>query len=200
MAKAFRHEHHYRPKKGDRVRTITTPTGHRVRVAFPRGPRRKGSSKLVSILHPFGENPNGHECVDVHFAKAGPVDAIQNGVGFRVNPSGKTCLACGLPMSRRAKTDTCASCRSTHAGVMAEQRRRDVDWRSLQRLRARLKKNPAPTLIYPRVEKIFATKPDGQPYVHEMESGETEPPFTGSARAYGLANGDVLISTRVLDA
>lgn len=66
-----------------------------------------------------------------------------------------------------------------------------------------LSKNNPPaveTLIYPRVEKIFAVKPDGQQYVHEMESGDTEPPYTGSARAYGLANGDVLISTRVLDA
>lgn len=63
--KRFRHEHFTLPRRGDRVRTISTPTGHRVRVAFPRGPRRKGASKLVSILHPLGENPNG-EGAHVH--------------------------------------------------------------------------------------------------------------------------------------
>ena len=31
---------------------------HVLRVAFPKGPRRTGSGKLVSILHPRSENPN----------------------------------------------------------------------------------------------------------------------------------------------
>jgi hypothetical protein len=84
MAETFRHEHFVQPRKGDRVRTITTPTGHRIRVAFPRGPRRRGTSKLVSILHPLGENPDGHECVTVRLARAGPATAEQNGVRFAV--------------------------------------------------------------------------------------------------------------------
>lgn len=55
-------------------------------------------------------------------------------------------------------------------------------------------------LIYPRVEKIQAIKPDDTPYEHDFTSGSASPPFKGSARAYGLPNGDVLITTRVLDA
>lgn len=40
------------------MRTVTEPSGARVRVAFPPGRRRKGSGKLISILKPAGEkNP-----------------------------------------------------------------------------------------------------------------------------------------------
>jgi hypothetical protein len=35
---------------------VTHPSGHEVRLAFPPGPRRAGSGKVVSILHPKGEN------------------------------------------------------------------------------------------------------------------------------------------------
>jgi len=44
--------------RGYKVRTVTHPSGHRVRVAFPPGRRSTGSGKLVSILHPKGENPD----------------------------------------------------------------------------------------------------------------------------------------------
>jgi len=53
----FRHEDVAQAPRGWRVRSITHPSGHVVRVAFPRGPRRKGAGRLVSILHPEGENP-----------------------------------------------------------------------------------------------------------------------------------------------
>jgi hypothetical protein len=51
----FAHEH-IASARGRKVRTVTTPSGHRVRLAFPKGHRRKGSGKVVSILHPEG-NP-----------------------------------------------------------------------------------------------------------------------------------------------
>jgi hypothetical protein len=79
------------------------------------------------------------------------------------------------------------------------------DWRTGSRRRPRRGLfNPGeidesePTLIYPRVEKIQAIKPDDTPYEHEFTSGSSTPPFKGSAKAYGLANGDVLITTRTL--
>jgi len=54
----FRHEDVSTVPKGWKVRTVTHPTGHRVRVAFPPGRRHKGSGQLVSILHPLGgKNP-----------------------------------------------------------------------------------------------------------------------------------------------
>lgn len=183
MAKAFRHEHHYMPRKGDRVRTITTPTGHRVRVAFS-----KGKSKLVSILHPFGENP-GHECVDVHFATdRGQADYQQNGVRFSVAPKEPGQL----------KPYDWYTRRETAKQRAARITRKKVDPATASALR-RLFRNPGtPTLIYPRVEEIRAIKPDGQPYFHPFTSGQADPPFTGAAKAYGLDNGDVLITTRTL--
>lgn len=55
----FRHEDVSRIPRGWRVRTITEPSGHRVRLAFPPGPRKRGAGKVVSILHPAAENPTG---------------------------------------------------------------------------------------------------------------------------------------------
>jgi hypothetical protein len=41
---------------GYKVRTVRAGT-HQVRVAFPPGPRQKGSGIVVGVLHPRGENP-----------------------------------------------------------------------------------------------------------------------------------------------
>jgi hypothetical protein len=41
---------------GWKVRTVTRGT-HLVRLAFPPGKRKKGSGKLIEILHPANENP-----------------------------------------------------------------------------------------------------------------------------------------------
>lgn len=62
----FRTEHVQDAPSGWRVKTLTTRTGHEVRLAFPPGRRKRGSGRLVSILHPHGENaescdgPNRH--------------------------------------------------------------------------------------------------------------------------------------------
>jgi len=48
----FRHEDIAAVPQGWKVRTVSTPSGHRVRVAFPKGRRKTGSGRLVSILHP----------------------------------------------------------------------------------------------------------------------------------------------------
>jgi len=53
----FRTEHVQEAPRGWRVKTLTTKTGHEVRLAFPPGRRKRGSGRLVSILHPHGENP-----------------------------------------------------------------------------------------------------------------------------------------------
>ena len=53
----FRHQDIAVPPAGTSVRTIHAGK-HEVRIAFPKGARRKGSGKIVSILHPLGEkNP-----------------------------------------------------------------------------------------------------------------------------------------------
>jgi len=54
----FRHEDVSAVPRGWKVRTVRHPSGHQVRIAFPAGPRRTGSGRLVSLLHPETEtNP-----------------------------------------------------------------------------------------------------------------------------------------------
>lgn len=55
-AQQFRHEDVAAVPRGWKVRTVSHPSGHQVRVAFPPGTRKRGSGKLVSILHPRREN------------------------------------------------------------------------------------------------------------------------------------------------
>lgn len=56
MARAFKHEHIRRKPRGYGVGTVTHPSGHQIRIAFPPGPRRKGAGELLEILHPRGES------------------------------------------------------------------------------------------------------------------------------------------------
>jgi hypothetical protein len=57
MPKKFRHQDISMPGSGTRVRTIHAGA-HELRIAFPKGARKKGSGKIVSILHPKSEkNP-----------------------------------------------------------------------------------------------------------------------------------------------
>jgi hypothetical protein len=56
MPERFRHEDVSAVPSGWKVRTVKH-RDHRVRVAFPPGRRHVGSGRLVSILHPAGENP-----------------------------------------------------------------------------------------------------------------------------------------------
>jgi hypothetical protein len=56
MARQYTHEDIATVPRGWHVRTVRSGD-HEVRLAFPPGGRRKGSGKVVSILHPNGENP-----------------------------------------------------------------------------------------------------------------------------------------------
>lgn len=53
---AYRVEHVAKTPPGWKVRTKMEAT-HVLRIAFPPGPRKKGSGKVVEILHPVNENP-----------------------------------------------------------------------------------------------------------------------------------------------
>lgn len=58
MAQEFYHEEIQAVPAGYQVRTITHPSGHEVRLAFPPGRRKRGSGRLIEILHPHGaKNP-----------------------------------------------------------------------------------------------------------------------------------------------
>lgn len=56
MAGNYHVEHVAEVPAGFHVRTVTRK-GHLVRIAFPPGRRRKGSGKLVEVLHPVRDNP-----------------------------------------------------------------------------------------------------------------------------------------------
>src|SRR5690348_18291587 len=52
-------EHIQEAPSGWKVRTLTWPSGHEIRLAFPPGPRKRGSGRLVSILHPHNQKTRG---------------------------------------------------------------------------------------------------------------------------------------------
>lgn len=80
---------------GEKVRTVTTPSGHRVRLAFPPGRRRRGAGRVVSVLHPNHESRCGD--VKVRFVGASTAEGQRllgnpgvrswHGVRYTVNPS-----------------------------------------------------------------------------------------------------------------
>lgn len=89
----YRTEHIAVPPPGYRVRTIVPGpySDHEVRIAFPPGRRKKGSGKLISILHPSRENPDRCAAEPVRkqllanpIALLSPalIDAITSGAGF----------------------------------------------------------------------------------------------------------------------
>jgi hypothetical protein len=57
VAGKFKHEDISAVPRGFRVRTVTRGR-HEIRVAYPPGPQRRGAGRVVSILHPVGENPS----------------------------------------------------------------------------------------------------------------------------------------------
>ena len=81
----FRHQDIAVPPAGTKVRTIHAGK-HELRIAFPKGARKKGSGTLVSILHPRSEkNPSCGGVLQLAAADlssiAIPVDASGNGFG-----------------------------------------------------------------------------------------------------------------------
>lgn len=52
----FRHEERRSPRGFERIRTVTTRTGHELRI----GVRRDGSTALISVLHPKRRMPLEH--------------------------------------------------------------------------------------------------------------------------------------------
>jgi hypothetical protein len=52
--------------KGWHVRTVTHPSGHQARIAFPPGSRKKGSGRVVQILHPNREQNPELSCIEIY--------------------------------------------------------------------------------------------------------------------------------------
>lgn len=82
----FRHQDIAEVPRGYKVRTVHAGK-HEVRIAFPKGARKKGSGQIVSILHPKTEK-NPDECGSLLTLAAAdvatlaiPVDSLGNGFG-----------------------------------------------------------------------------------------------------------------------
>jgi len=83
-AAAYRHEELQKVPRGYRVRSVKRGS-HVVRIAFPPGPRKKGSGKVVEILHPNGEN--NPSCIVSNQAKNNPGELLIFGnPGTQLNP------------------------------------------------------------------------------------------------------------------
>ena len=98
----FRHEDIGTIPAGYKVRTVIHPSGHRVRIAFPPGPRRKGTGQIVSVLHPLsGANPCANPCGD-KFTHKNMDETITDSKGRKwgvsVLSGGKDWMAEGYPI------------------------------------------------------------------------------------------------------
>lgn len=159
----------------EKVRTVTTPSGHQVRLAFPSSRRRRpGAGRVISVLHPNHEDHSHCGDVKVRFVGASTAE----GQRLLENPGVRTWHGVRYTVNARRGGGMFHGTRTTKTG-------KDVS----------AKRNPAPagpTLVYPRVEEIRAIKPDGQPYFHPFAAGQKDPPFTGAAKDYGLPDGTVV--------
>ncbi len=84
--KKFTHEEISAVPRGWKVRTVTHPSGAEVRLAFPPGAQRKGSGRVVSIIHPHtnGYNPRDVHlsvCIDPEFVEAQPNPILESILG-----------------------------------------------------------------------------------------------------------------------
>jgi len=95
-ASAMRTEHVAETPRGWRVRTIVPgpKSEHEVRIAFPPGKRKKGSGRVVEILHPASEkNP---KCAVSEKAKKNPAELLifGNPGGIGNHKPGCACAFC----------------------------------------------------------------------------------------------------------
>jgi hypothetical protein len=64
--------------KGWKVKTVSHKSGHQARIAFPPGPQKKGSGRLVEILHPKEKNPQP-ACLEIYELAVGHAGAPEPG-------------------------------------------------------------------------------------------------------------------------
>jgi hypothetical protein len=123
MAAAFRVEHRAQVPAGWKVRTKLSGT-HRVRIAFPPGARRRGSGKVVEILHPKVEsnpcpNPLGAEELIIFGNPARHVRGRGNPAKGKPagHKAGCRCPICKRGANPRAKASPLAKARGRRAVI-----------------------------------------------------------------------------------
>lgn len=169
-AAAMRTEHVAETPRGWRVRTVKPgpASEHEVRIAFPPGKRKKGSGRVVEILHPASErNP---KCSVSEKAKKNPAELLifgnpskRNAGGFGNHKPGCKCAFCKraakLTSKNSSKLDAQRAARA-RAGKIREARRHPLrnPKRSTPRKRRTDRRNPSDTEEAVRLFESFHGK------------------------------------------
>lgn len=164
MSARFRHEDRASVPSGWKVRTVKEGK-HRLRMAFPPGRKQEGG-RLVSILHPVGENPctlRSTNPAELMVMAANP-PRRRNGTTYRVVAIARNH---GADLTRDFATK--AEARSFAAGVS----KRDFFRPHVKSLRT----NPAELMILganPRVEVVHGDNPPVEEIAEEFSGTEVE--------------------------
>ncbi len=165
MASRFRHEDREAVPSGWKVRTVKAGA-HRVRVAFPPGRKVKGAGRLVSILHPVGENPcalRSTNPAELMVMGANP-PRIRKGMVYRVVAVSRTG---GANLAKDFESNAEARKFCKHVDLNAYFRPH------VQRVRT----NPAELLVMganPRVEVVHGENPPVEDITEEFSGTEVK--------------------------
>lgn len=182
MAAAFKVEHVAETPRGWRVRTVKSKE-HRVRVAFPPGPRKKGGGKVVEILHPKAEkNP---KCSVSEKAKKNPAELLIFG-----NPQHGTSNHkpdCKCVICKRTRGENSSRQESLRAARERAERIRRARLHPTQRTNTKMRSNPSEEKEAVRLFESFHGK-DAKEIIEKQISAATRLDYTaiGPLIAIGL--------------
>jgi len=174
MAGRFRHEDVSSVPKGWKVRTVKHGD-HRVRVAFPPGRKQAGSGRLVSILHPNGENP-------CHLRSSNPAELMIMGANPPRNRKIDALVAMGHNPKEKLfnveyrKDNEWWPLTSVYTETAKKAIRRAKErpgWKQLK-LRAIEQKPENSSVSNPRVEVVHGTNPPVEEIVEEFTGTPAE--------------------------
>lgn len=166
MASRFRHEDVASVPKGWKVRTVRHEK-HRVRVAFPPGRKQEGSGRLVSILHPAGENPcslRSANPAELMVMSANNPPRKRNGFNYRV---------VAVSRSGGANFEKSVTTKEEARKAASKVNRSEYFQPHIQRVRV----NPAELLVMganPRVEVVHGDNPPVEDIAEEFSGTEVK--------------------------
>ncbi len=165
MSSRFRHEDREAVPKGWKVRTVKAGK-HRVRVAFPPGRRQKGSGRLVSVLHPVGENP-------CELRSSNPAELMVMGANPPRSRKNMMYRVVAIPRNGGANFEKTAATKEEAREVA-----RHVDKAAyFKPVTQRVRANPAELLVMaanPRVEVVHGDNPPVEEITEEFSGTEVK--------------------------
>lgn len=159
VSKRFRHEDREAVPRGWKVRTAKAGK-HRVRIAFPPGRQQKGSGRVVSILHPAGENP-------CELRSTNPAELMVLGANPPRTRKGFTYRVVAISRNGGANFEKNAATKEEARKICAKVDRNLYFHPHVQRVR----ENPAELLVMganPRVEVVHGDNPPVEEIAEEF--------------------------------